>query len=80
MDIFEKFIIATVVVFFGFLMAIPVFIYRDAKSPTFELRKADWSCTKTEKREVRTNMIVGKVIIPRTDIRNVCIQYSENRL
>lgn len=79
MDIFEKFIIAIMVVIFGFLLAIPIFAYRESKSPSFELRKSEWACTKTEKREVRTNMIVGKVIIPRTDIRDVCIQYSERR-
>lgn len=80
MDLAEKLIVAILVVIIGGVLAFPIFIYRAAKSPTFELRKADWACTKTEKREVRTTMIVGKVIIPRTDIRDVCVQYSERRL
>jgi len=79
MELIEKLIIAILVVIAGCVLAFPVFIYRSAKSTSFELQKSEWVCTKTEPREVRTTMVVGKVLIPRTDTRNVCVQYSERR-
>lgn len=50
--------------------------YKHSKSPTFELHKSEWSCTETTTRTVTTNILVGKVIVPQTQVTTICLNYK----
>lgn len=50
--------------------------WQDSQRPTFELKRDDWACTKSEARTHLQPMLVGKVttLVPMST--NVCLQYS----
>ena len=49
---------------------------QDARSPTFELKKADWVCTHTVSRTHMQPMIVGKVTVITPITADECTQYT----
>lgn len=68
-DWFEILIIAIVLGLLGFLAYV---VYYNAQQPTFTLQKSVWTCTKTH--NVSSMMLVGKVMIPMTNVE--CIEYK----
>lgn len=79
--VIRKLMIPVMLIIFivGFFFGIPyclISAYREAKKPTFELIKADWSCTK-EYEYITTSMVMsGKVMVPITTTHHDCIQWS----
>jgi hypothetical protein len=50
--------------------------YMDSQKPTINLRKEDWSCTRSEPRTRTQMVLVGKVLIPQRTTSDVCAQYN----
>lgn len=50
--------------------------WSDSQRPTFQLKRDDWECTKSESRTHLQPMLVGKVttLIPMTT--SVCLEYT----
>lgn len=60
---------------FGLYCTVLLFvIVAGAFKPTFKLNKEDWTCTQTV--STQTTMIVGKVILPKT--QTDCVQYNRS--
>lgn len=54
-------------------------VYTDVKNknnPVFELYKHEWTCTETTTRVTITNMLIGKVIVPQTQVTTICLNYK----
>jgi len=45
------------------------------RSPTFELRKADWTCAESHRETFTTYMMVGKVLVPQIHTEDVCTNW-----
>lgn len=71
-DIPTAILIAFVVIVLFFLIGLLV---ADSKRPTFELKKDDWECTKSEHRTQMQPMQSGSTIILMPMIHTVCTQY-----
>lgn len=71
-----------VVVFLaGLILALPFLAWgawQDHKSPTFALRKDEWSCSMSHREVYTTTMMVGKVAVPQVHTRTVCDDWRRN--
>lgn len=72
--------IACVVLMAGLVfIGLPMLAYsawQGSKSPTFELRKDEWTCMATHRETYTTHVMVGKVLVPQVHTRTVCDQWS----
>ena len=50
-------------------------IWSGSRRPTFELKRDDWTCSKTE--PISQLQLVGKVLVPMTI--NVCVEYERKQ-
>lgn len=60
-------------------VGIPALIYscyQDSKSPTFELKKAEWDCSNYHDYTTTIYVMAGKVMVPSTTAHHDCIQWS----
>lgn len=57
-----------------FVVAVGIFLYQDSQRPTFELFKAEWSCTQEESYTSMQYSPPLKMAVPVTRIR--CINYQ----
>lgn len=55
-----------------------VAMWQDSQRPTFELKKEDWACTRSENRTHLQPIVAGKVttLIPVTN--SVCVEYRRH--
>lgn len=65
-----------VVVILGLISLLIAAFVIEARSPTFELRKDQWVCDKSEAREYTYTHMVGKVPITSTGVRDECVLWS----
>lgn len=78
--IIEKvFLPFVVVALIAMIIAFPFVVFRAFKrsrSPTFDLKKDEWSCTQVYEYTTTQTILVGKVMIPQTITRHDCVQWS----
>lgn len=51
-------------------------VYVDSKRPTFELRKEDWECVKSELRPQMRAFPIGKTVVASEILVSVCVEYK----
>lgn len=64
----------------AFVIGIPFAVYafyKESQSPTFELRKDEWTCSASVERQSTTYVQSGNVMVPITNYYNHCTQWSE---
>lgn len=49
-----------------------------ARSPTFELHKNEWTCTDSRMETYVYFVMVGKTMVPMTGVHDVCYNYARN--
>jgi hypothetical protein len=59
----------------GIIGLVLVSAYRDSQRPTFELKKDDWTCARSEQRTYLRPMPVGKVTTLMPMSMAVCMEY-----
>lgn len=69
-------ILAAVLLFVG-VPVVALSAYIDSKSPSFSLRKDQWSCSASVERSTTTYVQSGKVMVPVTNYYNHCVQWTE---
>lgn len=52
--------------------------WTDSQSHTFELKRGDWTCSKSESQSSLLPMVVGKVTVMVPTASNVCVEYRRN--
>lgn len=74
--IFLRFFMTLMVLTF-LMVPIGLFIwFLDSQSPTFSLRKDEWSCTLEHEYTTSTMVMVGKVIVPQMMTHHDCIRWE----
>ncbi len=77
----ERFIPIIFLLFITLIMVeIPLLVYgcfRESQSPTFELKKDDWSCSLEHEYTTSTMILVGKVMVPQMITHHDCIRWEQ---
>jgi hypothetical protein len=58
----------------GILCAFALGVYYDRNSPIIEIKKDEWTCTRTA--QITTYIMIGKMMTPVVD--NICTEYKSN--
>lgn len=61
------------------ILGIPLEIYayyQDAKKPTFELKKDEWSCSLEHEYSTTNIVLVGKIMVPQMVTHHDCIRWE----
>lgn len=70
-------ILAVVVLSVAVLLGLGMLVYLDLQRPTFELKKDEWTCTKSRVETVYSySMKAGDVWIPQYRQEVVCLQWT----
>lgn len=79
LDFFEWLCLAVVTFILGVVGLLVHAIYLDAQRPTFELKRDDWVCTKSEQRTRLQATPAGKSLMLLPMQETVCVEYVRTK-